>query len=304
MKPTLPEAGLATGTPLAEYSIGTTLVSRLLAEQHPDLAHLPLCEVEPGWDNAIFRLGDQLAVRLPRRAKAATLIVHEQQWLPRLSEHLSFPAPVPHRSGKPSLGYPCAWSVVPWLNGKPADLNKPVASQAGPFGRFLRSLHACLVTNAPLNPLRGVPLQQRAHVVEPRLDRLARRTSLITSRIRQIWRAALEAPLARTPVFLRGDLHPCNVLVDRGIIAGIIDWGDMTSGDPATDLASSWMLFDDPEAQREVLSEYGDVPEPTLQRAKGWAVLFGVLLLETGLNDNPRHASLGESILHRVSLGA
>src|SRR5215216_3227940 len=93
------------GTPAAEVVIDAALVAELLAEQHPDLAHLPLRAVDAGWDNALFRLGDQLAVRLPRRAIAAPLIVHEQAWLPRLAEQLALPIPAPTRIGTPARGY-------------------------------------------------------------------------------------------------------------------------------------------------------------------------------------------------------
>lgn len=69
-------------TPMPAYNIDAALVSRLIAEQHPDLEGLPLWEIEAGWDKAIFRLGDRLAVWLPRRAAAARLITNEQRWLP------------------------------------------------------------------------------------------------------------------------------------------------------------------------------------------------------------------------------
>ena len=90
---------------------------------------------------------------------------------------------------------------------------------------------------------------------------------------------------------------PRNVLVDQGVISGIIDWGDITSGDPATDLASAWMLFPDPQDRQELWKAYGHVSEPTLRRAMGWAVLFGVVLLDTGLADHPGHEAIGRRIL-------
>jgi aminoglycoside phosphotransferase (APT) family kinase protein len=288
---------LATGTPSAEYAIDEALVAGLLADQHLDLARLPLRVVDAGWDNAMFRLGDDLAVRLPRRAAAAKLIAHEQRWLPRLSKQLSFPVPTPHRVGKPALGYPCQWSVVPWLKGLTADHNQPHASQAVLLARFLRSLHVPAPADAPTNAVRGGPLRQRAPVVEERMRRLAGRTELITPRIRQIWNEALDAPLDRAVTWLHGDLHPRNVLVENGVITGIIDWGDITSGDCATDLASIWMLFTEPRSRQEAVEAYANSTEATVQRAKGWAVLFGMVLLDTGLSDNPRHAAIGERTL-------
>src|SRR5262249_53208660 len=156
------------GTPIAEFEIDTAFVSNLLVDQHPDLAHLPLREVDAGWDNALFRLGDRLAVRLPRRAAAASLIAHEQTWLPRLADQLSLPIPAPYRIGTPARGYPWRWSVVPWLAGTAADQSLPHESQARPFAAFLRSLHT--PAEAPPNPVRGVPLYQRAAAVEERLQ--------------------------------------------------------------------------------------------------------------------------------------
>ena len=288
------------GTPAAEFAIDDALVSDLLADQHPDLARMPLQAVDAGWDNATYRLGDHLAVRLPRRAVAAALIANEQAWLPRLADQLSLPVPAPYRTGVPARGYPWRWSVLPWLQGMPADLNEPAASQARPFTAFLRSLHVPAPANAPTNPVRGVPLRERAGVVEARMERLAKKTGLITPQIAEIWRSALSAPIDVAPTWLHGDLHPRNVLVDHGVIAGVIDWGDMTAGDCATDLASVWMLFADPHARRNALVAYPNLSEATLLRAKGWAVLFGVMLLDTGLNDNPRHAVIGERALRRV----
>jgi aminoglycoside phosphotransferase (APT) family kinase protein len=289
------------GTPVAEFAIDSAFVSGLLADQHPDLAHLPLRVVDAGWDNALFRLGDHLAVRLPRRAAAAPLIAHEQTWLPRLAEQLSLPVPAPYRIGIPARGYPWRWSVAPWLKGLAADQHEPHASQAQLFAAFLRSLHVPAPADAPTNPVRGGPLRQRAAVVEERMQRLARTTSLITPQITHIWHVALQAPLDLPPTWLHGDLHPRNVLVEHGVITGIIDWGDITSGDCATDLASIWMLFAEPHARHDALAAYATLSAATLQRAKGWAVLFGVMLLDTGLIDNPRNAMIGERTLRRVA---
>ena len=292
------------GTPPAEFEITSALVTALLSDQHPDLAHLPLRLVAEGWDNTMFRLGDRLAVRLPRRAAAAKLICHEQAWLPRLAPQLTLPVPTPCRIGSATRDYPWPWSVVPWLAGKAAAQDEPLASQANAWGNFLRSLHVPAPRDAPSNPVRGVPLRERATSMQERLQRLSTKTGMITSQIRHVWEAGLLASLDPSPTWLHGDLHPCNVLVNDGIISGVIDWGDMTSGDRATDLASIWMLFDDPRAHRDALATYGEVSEATLQRAKAWAVFFGVMFLDTGLTDNPPNAELGERILRRVDLAS
>jgi aminoglycoside phosphotransferase (APT) family kinase protein len=301
----LPEdASSSAGTPAAEFAIDDACVARLLAHQHPDLAHLPLREVGEGWDNALFRLGDDLAVRLPRRSAAAPLILHEQAWLPRLASRLSLPVPTPYRDGTPALGYPWHWSVVPWLPGMPADQHAIHSSETARFAAFLRSLHVAAPVGAPVNPFRGVPLGDRAVAIEERIHRVAARTSLITPQVRDIWQQALQSPIDVTPTWLHGDLHPRNVLVEDGVITGIIDWGDMTSGDCATDLASVWMLFDTSDARQQALTAYASCSRATLQRAMGWAVLFGVTFLDTGLIDNRRNAAIGEEILRRVTAPA
>jgi aminoglycoside phosphotransferase (APT) family kinase protein len=100
---------------------------------------------------------------------------------------------------------------------------------------------------------------------------------------------------------VHGDLHPRNLLVEQGAISGVIDWGDITSGDRATDLVAIWMLFDDPGARQEALAAYGDLSAATLARARGWALHLGAVLLDTGLVDNPRHAEIGERTLRRLA---
>lgn len=130
-------------TPPAEVEITLDLVRTLLAEQHPDLAHLPLRQVAEGWDNITYRLGDDLAVRLPRRALAATLLQHEQQWLPVLAAHCVLPVPVPVRTGRPSPLFAWPWSVVPWFDGVPAS-DVQVPDRTAWAGELADALHRLL----------------------------------------------------------------------------------------------------------------------------------------------------------------
>src|SRR5947209_3358610 len=118
------------GTPPVELEIDEALVRRLLSAQHPDLAERSISLAASGWDNAIFRLGHDLAVRMPRRAIGATLIEHEQRWLPTLAPSLPVPIPTPVRVGAPGQDYPWRWSVTPWFEGETADLSPPDPTQA------------------------------------------------------------------------------------------------------------------------------------------------------------------------------
>lgn len=290
----------APGTPAAEVHLDDRLVRGLLADQHADLADLPLRHVEAGWDNATYRLGEALAVRLPRRLASADLIAHEQAWLPGLAARLPLPVPAAVRVGRPGRGYPWRWSVLPWLDGAPADLAPPADDQAAALAAFLRALHAPAPADAPANPVRGVPLATRAAAFAERMARVAARTDLIEPRHAAIWQEALAAPIDVGPSWIHGDLHPRNILVAGGAISGVIDWGDMAAGDRATDLAAIWMLFERPAARRAALAAYGPISDATLRRARGWALHLGLTLLDTGLVDTPRHAAIGERTLRRV----
>jgi aminoglycoside phosphotransferase (APT) family kinase protein len=264
---------------------------------------LPLTELTAGWDNFIFRLGEAMAVRLPRRLASASLLEHEQRWLPIIARHLPMSVPAPLRIGKPSPEYPWLWSIVPWLSGEPADLAPLKADQAKPLAHFLRALHIPAPPDAPRNPSRGMPLQQRAAAVGERMHRLARTTSLINPTVTKVWESALQAPSAEEATWFHGDLHPQNVLVEDGKLVGVIDWADIAAGDPATDLASIWMLLPTVASRESAIAEYGSVPPGTWSRALGWAVNLGTLLLETGSVDDPRHAKIGELTLQRMVEG-
>jgi aminoglycoside phosphotransferase (APT) family kinase protein len=179
-------APVHTGTPAAEVDLDATAVRRLLAGQHPDLASQPLRRMASGWDNVLWRLGDRLAVRLPRREVAAKLIRHEQRWLPVLADRLPLAVPAPLRCGNPAAGYPWSWSVVPWLPGSTADIAHPHGGQASVLARFLCALHAPAPADAPVNPFRSVPLAVRDSTLRARMARLAADGVTLAPRIHSI----------------------------------------------------------------------------------------------------------------------
>jgi aminoglycoside phosphotransferase (APT) family kinase protein len=268
--------------PAADIDLSLPLVRGLLHAQHPDISQLPLAEAASGWDNAIFRLGDELAVRLPRRAVAATLLENEQRWLPLLQARLPLPVPNPVRIGLPQKPYPWRWSVTPWIAGDTADRSEPGPDQTTVLAGFLDALHTQPPAGAPRNPHRGVPLAQRQASFGRYVTSLANRGCRIDDGLLKLWSDAVARPIDVPATWIHGDLHAHNVLVMQGRIVGVIDWGDMAQGDRATDLASVWMLFPDRRSRQEAMAACQTVTQHTWQRARGWALLVSLAILDAG----------------------
>ena len=285
-------------------------VRALLHEQHPDLAVLPLRRVPGGWDNQMWRLGDELAVRMPRTERAPGLLRKEHRWLPALAPLLPLPVPVPVRTGEPSARFPGTWTVARWVPGEPGDAT-PVTRgghAAVALAGFLRALHREAPGEAPANPDRGVPLEGFVAGFEEGFPLLADHAD--PADVRRVWEDALAAPGPQgPPVWLHGDLHPANVVVADGTLAGILDFGELCAGDPATDLSAAWLLL--PEGAAEpFLDAYGKGDEATVRRARGWALLRAAGLIaigragERGLpGGKPTWGPAGRAALTRV-LGA
>ena len=298
-----PVRNATVGVPPAEVEIDIGLVRALLADQHGEFAHLPIELVASGWDNDMFRLGDDMAVRMPRRLVAVELLRNEQRWLPTLAEALPLPVPAPLRRGAPGRGYPWPWSILPWMPGGPADLDPLRPDQAPVLAGFLKALHQPPAhPRAPRNPHRGVPLVERTDYLAPRFARLAAETDLITPRVREVWDRALAAPIDVEPTWLHGDPHARNVLSQDGRLTAFIDWGDMCQGDRATDLSSLWMLLPDLAARHAAMAAYG-ATDATWARAAGWAVNYAVVLVDAGRVNDPRLAAMGAKTFAMVEAG-
>ena len=289
--------------PSGEVQVDVELVEVLLAQQHPNLATLPVRAGESGFDNFMFRLGESFAVRLPRTAAAARLLVNEQRWLLTLSDRLPLQIPVPIRVGQPAFGFPWRWSVVPWLVGATAEVSPVAAQEAGRLASFLRALHVAAPADAPRNFERAATLNSRSAAIGERMRNLERATDVINDRIRDAWSEALQVPNDTPPTWIHGDLHARNVLTLDGTVTGVIDWGDMASGDRATDLATLWMNLGDRKARESAMRACNDVSDATWLRAKGWAVFFGVTLGTSGLAGDARHALMARRTLERVVAG-
>ncbi|WP_030159457.1 aminoglycoside phosphotransferase family protein [Glycomyces sp. NRRL B-16210] len=286
---------------MGDTVIDEAFVRALVSEGHPDLAGLALREVDGGWDNRMWRLGDDLAVRLPRTPRAPALLEKEHRWLPALAPLLPLPVPVPLRLGEPTSRFPETWTVTTWVPGEPADraaVARPESADA--LADFLLALHREAPADAPANPDRGVPLRRFAAGLEDRLDST-------DAALRAIWDDALAAPdWDRQPVWLHGDLHPANIVVTDGALAGVIDFGELCAGDPATDLSAAWLLLPDGGAAR-CLARY-DADEDIVRRARGWALLRALGLVDIGRagdrgepGGKPTWRPAGEAALARLA---
>jgi aminoglycoside phosphotransferase (APT) family kinase protein len=289
--------------PPAEVDVTEALVARLLRAQHPDLAGLPVRLVDHGWDNAVARLGPDLAVRLPRRAVAVPLLRAEQRWLPVLARRLALAVPEPVRLGRPSPAFPWPWSVVPWFDGTVAADLPPADRRA--WARVLADavagLHVPAPRTAPVNPVRGGPLAARDAVVRRRLAALPPGDR---ARLLGLWdRLAAVPGWSRRRTWIHGDLHPANLVCVDGALRAVIDFGDLAAGDPATDLATAWLTFDEPgrAAFRARVQERRPVDAATWRRARGWALVLGSAM-SAHSDDDPRLAACGRHALAQVLL--
>ncbi|WP_433446859.1 aminoglycoside phosphotransferase family protein [Streptomyces sp. CA-142005] len=278
-----------------EIEITAELIRDLLRDQHPDLADRPLSLGARGWDNQLWRLGDDLAVRLPWATQSADdLLRKEHAWLPALAPHLPLPVPVPQRLGEPSARFPRPWIIITWVQGEPAD-RSPVTragEAADALAAFLTALHRPAPPGAPAGRYHPGLLADRAEGFAGQLASVTE-MGLVPDpdAVRAVWEDAAAAPgWAGPPLWLHGDLHPANVLTADGTFCGVIDFGDLCAGDPACDLAAAWLLLPDGAADR-FYAAYEPTPDATtLRRARGWAVLKALACLligEAGVHGRP-----------------
>ena len=255
------------------------LVSRLLATQFPRWAGLPLRSVEPaGTDNAIYRLGDSMAVRLPRIHWAVQQPMKEHAWLPRLAPRLSLAIPEPLALGQPGEGYPWHWSICSWVPGElasPDHLDEPETT-AKDLARFVQELEAIDGRGGPPPDGRGEPLDTRDEACRESIAKLGE--LIDRSWAEAEWDAALAAPIwSEAPVWIHGDLDARNLLATDGRLSGVLDWGSLAVGDPAADVMAAWKMFD-ADARGRFRAELG-VDDSTWSRSRGWVLSQAVMIL-------------------------
>ena len=287
-----------------EVATDAGLVRRLIAAQFPLWADLPVVPVaSAGTDNALYRLGDNMVVRMPRIHWATGQIEMECRWLPLLAPHLPLAIPTPLAVGEPAEGFPWAWSVYGWLDGDNATLDRLADPDqaARDLAAFIHALQAIDPAGGPKpDPEtlgRGVPLATRDAKTR---EAIASLDGLIdTSAAMAAWEAALAAPVWQgPPVWLHGDLQSGNLLAVDGRLTAVIDFGVLTVGDPACDLMVAWNLFT--AAPRAAFRQAIAVDEATWARGRGWGLSPALVALPYYRETNPGLAAIARHAIAEV----
>nr|WSY55098.1 aminoglycoside phosphotransferase family protein [Streptomyces sp. NBC_00886] len=260
-----------------ELDIDAKLVSRLVAEQFPQWAELPVTRVaSAGTDNAMYRLGEDMVVRLPRLPGGARQIETEQRRLPRLAPHLPLAVPVPLAMGEPGQGYGLRWGVYGWLGGDNA-YDSPLtelADAAVELGRFVAALRRVDAVGGPAS-FRGGPVGAQDADVRKAIEELGADGTHDATLATAAWEHVISLPQWKhAPVWLHGDLLPGNLLTEAGRLTAVIDFGGLGVGDPAADALPAWAVLS--AETRGRFREAAEFDDLVWARGRGWALCFGL----------------------------
>ena len=285
-----------------EIDTDAALVRRLIAAQFPRWAALDVTPVvSSGTDNAMYRLGGEMAVRLPRHLAAARQVDKEPRWLKVLAPHLPLAIPAPLARGAPGGDFPLPWSVCRWLDGETAEHVADRRRMASELAAFLVALRKIDTREAPApgkhNFWRGVPLAQRDPVTQGAI--LALKGEIDTRAVTAAWARDMNAPLWRgAPVWIHGDLSAGNLLAKDGRLCAVIDFGGLAVGDPACDLIVAWSLFD--AEARAAFREGLTADDAMWARGRGWALSVALVALPHYRDSNPAIAAGARRIIAAV----
>lgn len=282
-----------------EIHIDVSLLRQLLKAQFPKWAKLPIKPIDSaGTDNAIFRIGSELCVRMPRIESAAKNIEKEHTWLKKLSPHLSLPISVPIEKGKPSETYRWHWSICRWLEGKNAAVRRiyDLNQCAQDLAQFLMSLWKISSSKGPPSRRSG-PLIAQDQEVREALKSLI--DIVDTKTITALWEECIRVPIWEKPaVWTHGDLLPTNLLVIKGRLSAVIDFDLMGVGDPACDLIAAWSVLS--EDSRKIFRSMLDVDEATWTRGLGWALSIAIIIIPYYQDTNPGLTAIAHRMINEV----
>lgn len=275
--------------PEAEVAIDVDLVQWLIAEQAPQWADKNVYYLATGWDNEVYRLGEQLLIRLPRREVAELLGVRERQWLPRMSKDCGMDLGAPIFVGRSTDRYPLTFSVCRYTPGVSAATitREQRDGYASTLADYLYALHTKAPRDAPRSEFRGGTLMSLDERTRERILSLPDSQQKAAQRI---WRSAIQAPdYLGSARWLHGDPHPHNTIVAPADghyrMEALVDFGDMCAGDPASDLGMLWMHFTEYHRELALLRHGVKHCSPAWLRARGWALRYAMLTAPLGPDD-------------------
>jgi len=278
-------------------------VSALIEMQFPQWAGLPVTAVDAdGWDNATFRLGDEMSVRLPSAEEYVPAVEKEQRWLPVLAGQLPLPIPEPLAVGVPGCGFPWPWSVYRWIDGAlvTEQTVRDLPQFAADLADFLAALYRIDPAGGPPpgphNFFRGGPLAVYDGETREALDALKGHIDTVLAA--EVWQAALEAAWQGPPVWFHGDVQPDNLLAKDGRLSAVIDFGTCGVGDPACDTTIAWTFLRGQSSR--VLKERLPVDRASWARGRGWAIWKAMKVLVGALDDDPQDAAFTARVIGKI----
>jgi aminoglycoside phosphotransferase (APT) family kinase protein len=252
-----------------------------------------------GTDNAIYRIGNDICVRMPRIHTAAASVQTEQIWLPQFEKLLPLKIPKLLATGVPSKNYPFSFSIYDWIVGKNAfetqDFDRNLAAKN--LVEFLKSLQNIHTKDAPLSR-RAWPLITQDKEVRKAIKSL--KDVIDVAKITKIWESCLRVPnWDKAPVWIHSDLLPGNLLISKGKLSAVIDFGMMGIGDPACDLIPAWSLFT--YETRVLFRHQMQVDDATWMRAMGWALSIALIIIPYYKDGkNPELVAVAERIIDEI----
>lgn len=286
-----------------EVNTELLVVQGLLKQQFPKWAHLPLKRVQStGTDNAIYRLGSDMAIRLPRIDWAIAQVEKEHTWLPKLAPQLPLSIPTPLEIGMPNEHYPYKWSIYEWLEGENLNFRdlKSANETAEQLAHFLLALQTIDTRNAPLaaqHNQRGLPLIYRDEATRKAITEL--KPMLDADLALSVWEEALTAAnWQASELWFHGDLLKGNLLFKQGYVTAVIDFGGLAVGDPACDLMIAWSLLEG--ESRNLFRKALNVDDATWLRGQGHALSQAALFIPYYLDTNPIGVSYALNMLNNL----
>ena len=285
-----------------EVDIDADLVRRLIRTQYPRWADLPVARIASGGTvNAVYRLGDDLSVRLPLTAGGVGSLELEATWLPRLAPLLPVAVPTVMATGVPGEGYPWPWTVLSWIDGEIAvegQLTEP-DSVARDLAAFVTAMRGVALDGGPVAH-RGGPVGAADKGTREAIEALRGvEESFDADAVTAVWQHTLTVPpWTGPPCWVHSDLMPTNLLVTDNRLGAVLDFGTVGVGDPACDLIPAWNLL--PAAARTTFRTATGVDDDTWARGRGWALSMALIQLPYYRNTNPIISANARYVINQV----